>query len=759
MLKLSATVFTALILSFPAHAQDCADYSLLNPILATLCDTDSIPIQGIDATMSEDPFEWTRVAWPDGYIAMLANSNLTVYPEDVTGTATPLYSYGAPPSYSMESIGRFVLFASEFGVFLYEVVDGQGIVEAGLIDFVGLGMYLNGESLLLTSNLFDTVRSYDLSDPYAPVLQWEVGFPQDLLSIAVNIDESTIAIIYDIGQEQCALGVVDISDPENPSTIGQVELGWCQEMQWPRSISILNGFVCTLVGGESYVVDVHNPTEPTQVPLNNVFYNENPSLVTVIDSMFVVSSERLERFDTTRPEGGMRGLDNHHWTVFSGANGRLVGSRGVSGECRLYGWDKNPESFQVGDALHIQPGARDFEVSNGVVVSSYPFALYPAPYTGENWMVEVPGSVVGQALEVVDNYVIISVPIEGGIAVYDIANTFDPIRVAFLPAPGIHLDMEMYGDLAVVADSLCGIHIVDYADIENPEYGGFVSTTSPAYRVEASSGVAFAATGSNEVVFFDISDPLQPVYQSSLVIGDQVEDIASYGNIAYIVSTDDDIGLLYVANFGVSTTPEILGQYQVPGTPTCIVANYPYLYIGLEGLGIQVFSITNWVVPQYVGGELLPGHAEMGYFFGSPVYRDIKALRIGDGYLFSWWGWDYAPFDDTILNYPLQCEGGTQVLELDPLVNQLWPSSFPNPFNPSTTICFTLPVASEVTLSVYDLAGRRILDLHSGEMDQGSHEVQWHGVDFRGTPVTSGIYLYRLEAGERVVTRKMTLLK
>lgn len=83
----------------------------------------------------------------------------------------------------------------------------------------------------------------------------------------------------------------------------------------------------------------------------------------------------------------------------------------------------------------------------------------------------------------------------------------------------------------------------------------------------------------------------------------------------------------------------------------------------------------------------------------------------------------------------------------------------PNPFNPSTTIHFSLAEAVQVTLAIYDLAGRRICDLHRGELAQGDHEIQWHGVDDKGNPVPSGVYLYRLEAGGQVLTRKMTLLK
>ncbi|MBN1824697.1 MAG: carboxypeptidase regulatory-like domain-containing protein [Candidatus Eisenbacteria bacterium] len=83
----------------------------------------------------------------------------------------------------------------------------------------------------------------------------------------------------------------------------------------------------------------------------------------------------------------------------------------------------------------------------------------------------------------------------------------------------------------------------------------------------------------------------------------------------------------------------------------------------------------------------------------------------------------------------------------------------PNPFNPTTTIRFDLPKAGHVSLSVYDLAGRRVTTLVDRGMDAGSHDVIWTGLDSSGRSVASGIYFYRLEAENKTMTRKMVLLK
>ena len=85
--------------------------------------------------------------------------------------------------------------------------------------------------------------------------------------------------------------------------------------------------------------------------------------------------------------------------------------------------------------------------------------------------------------------------------------------------------------------------------------------------------------------------------------------------------------------------------------------------------------------------------------------------------------------------------------------------NYPNPFNPSTTITFAVPEASEVKLAIYNLRGQLIQTLHSGPIAAGQHSVVWNGNDFRGAKVASGVYVYRLEAKDLVMTKKLVLMK
>jgi hypothetical protein len=85
--------------------------------------------------------------------------------------------------------------------------------------------------------------------------------------------------------------------------------------------------------------------------------------------------------------------------------------------------------------------------------------------------------------------------------------------------------------------------------------------------------------------------------------------------------------------------------------------------------------------------------------------------------------------------------------------------NYPNPFNPITNISFSLSTATDVSLEVFNMLGQKIKILHTGRLPAGTHVFQWDATDDRREKVASGIYFYRLTAGEHVQAKKMVLLK
>jgi len=85
--------------------------------------------------------------------------------------------------------------------------------------------------------------------------------------------------------------------------------------------------------------------------------------------------------------------------------------------------------------------------------------------------------------------------------------------------------------------------------------------------------------------------------------------------------------------------------------------------------------------------------------------------------------------------------------------------NYPNPFNPITTLSYDLPEDALVNITIYDMMGRQINTLVSSQQTAGYRSVQWNGTNNIGQPVSAGLYLYTIQAGEFVQTKKMVILK
>jgi hypothetical protein len=85
--------------------------------------------------------------------------------------------------------------------------------------------------------------------------------------------------------------------------------------------------------------------------------------------------------------------------------------------------------------------------------------------------------------------------------------------------------------------------------------------------------------------------------------------------------------------------------------------------------------------------------------------------------------------------------------------------NYPNPFNPSTSIEYSVPTRAHVTIEIYNVLGQRVTTLVDETKSAGNYKAEWNGTDVAGKTVSTGVYLYRFKAGDFVETKKMVLLK
>jgi hypothetical protein len=92
-------------------------------------------------------------------------------------------------------------------------------------------------------------------------------------------------------------------------------------------------------------------------------------------------------------------------------------------------------------------------------------------------------------------------------------------------------------------------------------------------------------------------------------------------------------------------------------------------------------------------------------------------------------------------------------------VNTELTGNYPNPFNPTTTIKFSLKEDSDVSINIYNIKGAVVRTLVDGEMNKAYHEIIWDGKDNTGKQVGSGVYFYKMKAEKYTATKKMILMK
>jgi hypothetical protein len=159
----------------------------------------------------------------------------------------------------------------------------------------------------------------------------------------------------------------------------------------------------------------------------------------------------------------------------------------------------------------------------------------------------------------------------------------------------------------------------------------------------------------------------------------------------------------------------------------------------------NVTSITG--SPQVFGsigpGQIVQSSDNVGFVFSSmsPSFTVPIHLKISsEGYVF----WEDSS------EMVVGIEDVNSVVAMDYSLHQ----NYPNPFNPTTMIGYQLPIGQEVQLTVHDILGREIITLVNSQMPAGEHQVTWDARD-----IPSGIYYYKIQAGDYTEVRKMILMK
>ncbi|MFQ6612641.1 MAG: endonuclease/exonuclease/phosphatase family protein [Fidelibacterota bacterium] len=320
------------------------------------------------------------------------------------------------------------------------------------------------------------------------------------------------------------------------------------------------------------------------------------------------------------------------------------------------------------------------------------------------------------------DYVNITVPVSGSIALNDIQYTTDPgIGNDCYPAPLAGQVVEVEGVVTGVRPN------ADYPNffLQDPErqaWGGLYVYVNKGYT-PPQEGDLWSLKG-NISEYYGLTE-LKNIQSSELLATDQLVEpvtITASTLAGGCTSWGEPLEGMLVRLIGVDVTyaSNQYNEWQVSDwSGTCIVDDY--LFAG------------DWPQPA-VGDHFDKIEGIVTYSFGQfkILPRDSNDFHLDDSLSVV----SEVPRDFKLL------------------------TNYPNPFNPVTTIEFQLDRTATGELVIYDLTGRRLLQLWSGVVAGGKlKQVQWSGHDGDGNPLSGGIYIARLKAGSIVLTRKMVLLK
>lgn len=572
-------------------------------------------------------------------------------------------------------------------------------------------------------------RTMDISSPANPQ---ETGFcPLSGMGNCITLVDHYAYV----GVAPNSMVIIDVSDPHSPYQVAQ------REVQTIRDIAASDGIVCAASFSGLHVFDSSNPSLPQQVGL----YNDSPWLESVAacgDYFCVTAEHSMEIIDVSDPTNPQRvGSILAHDIPYDVS---VINNTAYLLE--VAGFYRAIEISDPANPIEISQLSNGGEVSDVAVTGDYAITV-------DYWP-------------------------EDGLRVIDISNPYDPFEIDRCQIPNQFPRIRISGNYAYVghwavfeagvADA--GVRIVDISDPTDPFQVGLFDSQRGDLRDLAIQDSLLYVVNISELLILNISDPTHPTELCSFDPGGSYY-MGVEGNYLYLC-TGSHVNIVDASD---PYNPFVAGNYDPSATPRDIVASGHYAYLGTSA-GLQVLDISDPIYTQQIGiCPDAPGGQKIvksgDHVFIIDTSSRLVAIDVSDptnptvsGYHDSRWypeGFDvsgqYAYVGDGVYTSIYDCSAALSVPEDKsaqiPTSVTLFPA-YPDPFNPTTTIRFALPVSEKVTLNIYDITGRHVATLFDGFREAGTHNVM-----FDGSGLSSGVYFCQMTAGTSRKVQKMVLLK
>ncbi len=323
-----------------------------------------------------------------------------------------------------------------------------------------------------------------------------------------------------------------------------------------------------------------------------------------------------------------------------------------------------------------------------------------------------------------------------GLKIMDLTDPKIPVVIQEKELSGWNRTATLDNDLVFVAntdDELFAIDLEsDSLDIIPllSAFGGAVND------LVVSDQVLYAARRDSNVQIVDCHDPDHPVRVAMLDDSESANCVAVHNDYLYVGKRSTMI----IYDLSDPLNPSRVNTIDVGRTVLDIVLQDQFM-VTLHGYGgVYVHDLFDPLAP-----------TQIGYFdtfdFAKQVFLDLPHVYVADDR-----DGLYILRNDAVVSVDhAGTATGPQAFELLP--------AYPNPFNSSTTLAFTLPDAGRVSLSIHNVLGQTVRSWPAKRYTPGRHQVHWDGRSDQGADLSSGIYFVRIQAGELVALRKAVMVR
>ncbi len=333
-----------------------------------------------------------------------------------------------------------------------------------------------------------------------------------------------------------------------------------------------------------------------------------------------------------------------------------------------------------------------------------------------------------RAVVVSGNYAYVAAR-DSGVYVVDVTNPSSPIKIKTLQTPRAR-GISINGSMVYVAASDSGMGMIDIVNPSNPIIIGYTGSDVYGENIAVNGNVA-GITDYGRITFYDITNPVAPVKKGStgsFTTGN--EGFSINGNYSFIPDGDS----LKIYNISDLMSPTYISKVRTGGYGYLSAVDGDYCYVASEGTGIRAINISNPSAP-----------VEAGFYDGVPQSRGVAVYgkyvyvtEKGDG---------LTVYSNDLVT---SLEDDETIIPENITLYQ----NYPNPFNPTTNILIELKATAFVSLEVFNSLGERVAVLLNNQLSAGSTRVS-----FDASSLSTGVYLYRLNANGVTIGKKMMLIK